>query len=276
MAEPETHRVTESTASTRSVEAAGLACIACGSEQYLDAGRPGRALRCASCDLADAAEGLVGLAWLDNEGSAVDYRPSAFVPSLLPAIRSEVGWQSHSDRLSDGALVAQPRLIAYQADDVSFVYSYTGIAAPLIPTPLTPAVAALRTLVEVMTGESFNSVHLNLYRTGADHVSWHTDEDAALYGDAPTIASVSFGAEREFVLRRMGGTPYTDGWLPVDPPRLVRYRLGAGDLLVMRGATQRHWEHMLAKTGAGALGEAAGAAERVNLTFRRTVARGPP
>ena len=52
---------------------------------------------------------------------------------------------------------------------------------------LTPRTISTTRLAEEMRDFSgagapfFNSAHLNLYRTGGDHVSWHTDEDVALY-----------------------------------------------------------------------------------------------
>ena len=75
-----------------------------------------------------------------------------------------------------------------------------------------------------------------------------------------TIASVSFGAPRDFVLRRMQGEPYTATWKARQPPQHTRYTLGDADLLVMRGGTQRHYEHAVLKAAAGG--------ERINVTFR--------
>ena len=166
-------------------------------------------------------------------------------------------------------MLLQPRLIAYQASDPSLVYSYEGLTTPLHPAPFTPAVAAIKEKAEALTGETFNSCHLNLYRTGGDHVSWHTDEDPPLYGPAPKIASVSFGATRDFVLRRMEGTPYAPDWAPATPSAMVRYTLGAGSLLIMSGSTQRHWEHCVLKEPRKP-GEAV-AGPRINITFRRVV-----
>ena len=54
---------------------------------------------------------------------------------------------------------------------------------------------------EALPGSYFNSVLLNRYKTGSDYVSWHAD-DEALYGPTPEIASVSFGCERDFLLRK--------------------------------------------------------------------------
>ena len=78
--------------------------------------------------------------------------------------------------------------LACQADDLSVAYSYPGLTAALQPAPFTPNVAAIKVAVEKLVGGTFNSCHLNLYRCGADHVSWHTDEDCELlapYVDHP-------------------------------------------------------------------------------------------
>lgn len=54
---------------------------------------------------------------------------------------------------------------------------------------------------EALPGSYFNSLLLNRYKTGSDYVSWHAD-DEPLYGPTPEIASVSFGCERDFILRK--------------------------------------------------------------------------
>lgn len=45
---------------------------------------------------------------------------------------------------------------------------------------------------------------LNRYKGGNDHVGWHSD-DEKLYGSAPEIASVSFGCDRDFFLKKKPG-----------------------------------------------------------------------
>lgn len=52
-----------------------------------------------------------------------------------------------------------------------------------------------------LPGSSFNSLLLNRYKGGSDSVGWHSD-DEKLYGSAPEIASVSFGCDREFLLKK--------------------------------------------------------------------------
>ena len=57
---------------------------------------------------------------------------------------------------------------------------------------------------KVLPGSSFNSLLLNRYKGGNDYVAWHSDDDK-LYGSAPEIASVSFGCDREFLLKKKPG-----------------------------------------------------------------------
>lgn len=78
------------------------------------------------------------------------------------------------------------------------------------------------------------------------------------------IASVSFGATRCFMMRRMQGVPYTDSWQPSASHEKVRFSLADGSLLVMRGATQRHWEHCVSS-------EDSSTGARINITFRRAL-----
>ena len=67
------------------------------------------------------------------------------------------------------------------------------------------------------------------------------------------IASLSFGAERIFKLRK-----YHDHKQKKD------IMLKNGSLLVMMGTTQMNWEHSIAK-------EKLPLGERINLTFRKIV-----
>lgn len=54
---------------------------------------------------------------------------------------------------------------------------------------------------KALPGSSFNSLLLNRYKGGNDYVGWHAD-DEKLYGATPEIASVSFGCERDFILKK--------------------------------------------------------------------------
>ena len=82
-------------------------------------------------------------------------------------------------------------------------------------------------------------------------MGWHSDDEAVL-GDNPDIASLSFGATRKFAFRHKA-----DG-------EKVALFLQHGQLIVMRGATQAHWQHAILKSRKIH-------APRVNLTFRTIV-----
>ncbi|KAF7120717.1 hypothetical protein RHSIM_Rhsim13G0140300 [Rhododendron simsii] len=59
----------------------------------------------------------------------------------------------------------------------------------------------LEAVHKTFPGSSFNSLLLNRYKGGNDYVGWHAD-DEKLYGSTPEIVSVSFGCDREFLLRK--------------------------------------------------------------------------
>jgi alkylated DNA repair dioxygenase AlkB len=90
----------------------------------------------------------------------------------------------------------------------------------------------------------------NLYRTGADSMGWHSDDEPKL-GPAPVLASLSFGATRRFVVRRKD-----------DKSRKIDVPLPGNSLLIMRGATQANWQHAIPKTRKPV-------GPRINLTFRK-------
>ncbi|QNH62110.1 alpha-ketoglutarate-dependent dioxygenase AlkB family protein [Hymenobacter sediminicola] len=168
--------------------------------------------------------------------------------ALLSELTTTIAWRQEPIKLF-GKEVMQPRLTAWYGDP-SARYQYSGLA--LEPYPWTPALERLRSQVEAATGTHFNSVLLNLYRSGQDSMGWHADNEPEL-GPTPIIASVSLGDTRRFRLK------------PRDPQRTqhapVSLELSAGSLLVMRGYTQRYWLHAVPKT-------ARPTGPRLNLTFR--------
>lgn len=140
-----------------------------------------------------------------------------------------------------------PRLQAWYGDPEA-VYSYS--KRTFVPHDWTAELQQLRCKIEQAIGASFNSVLVNFYRSGADGMGFHADNEPEL-GAAPVIASLSLGATRRFVFK------------PTDRQDKQRYEcdLVAGDLLVMSADTQRYWQHGLPKTRRPTAG-------RINLTFR--------
>ena len=174
------------------------------------------------------------------------FLPAAEAEALLAQLTTAVAWEQRSIRIF-GQEIPQPRLTAWYGDEEAR-YTYSGLAWE--PRPWLPALHALRQRLEAATGARFNSVLLNLYRDGRDSMGWHADDEPEL-GPAPAIASLSLGATRRFRLRPRAGLPHAPFGLD----------LPGGSLLLMRGLTQRHWQHALPKT-------ARPVGPRLNLTFR--------
>ena len=174
------------------------------------------------------------------------FLPPAEADALLAQLTAGAAWEQRTIRIFGEAL-PQPRLTAWYGDPAAR-YTYSGLTWE--PRPWLPALLALHHHLEAATGTSFNSVLLNLYRTGHDSMGWHADDEPEL-GPAPVIASLSLGATRRFRLRPRPGLTHPP--LGLDLPH--------GSLLLMRGSTQQHWQHALPKT-------ARPVGPRLNLTFR--------
>jgi len=168
-------------------------------------------------------------------------RPEA--DRLFESLACEVAWRRETATVM-GRRVAIPRLTAWHGEAG---YVYSGIR--LDPQPWNTPLLKLRAVAEALAGQTFNSVLLNLYRTGRDSVSWHADNEPGL-GRDPVIASLSLGAVRRFQLRHRRTRERIDLDLP------------HGSCLIMAGATQHNWLHQIPKT-------ARPVGPRINLTFRR-------
>ncbi len=165
--------------------------------------------------------------------------------ALFAQLRAEIAWEQHHLKIF-GRTLASPRLSCWIGDaDAVYTYSRTRFE----PRPWTPLLAALRLALRDCCAQDFNSVLCNLYRDGRDSMGWHSDDEPEL-GAEPTIASLSLGATRRFRLRHKR-----------DPSSRLELDLPAGSLLVMSGATQRHYRHDLPRA-------LRVAGPRLNLTFR--------
>ena len=166
---------------------------------------------------------------------------------LLASLLAETPWEDHALTIA-GREVPVPRRVAYYGQ---FPYTYSGIVHPAHALP--PAVAALRGRVEAVSGQPFNTVLMNLYRSGSDSVSWHSDDDYP-HGGHPGVASLSLGETRRFRIahKRHAGERYA-----ID--------LSAGGLLLMSGTSQLDYRHALPKS-------AKAHGPRLNLTFRHMAA----
>ena len=137
------------------------------------------------------------------------------------------------------------------------------------PRPLPPALDALRTYVEACTDQTFNFCLANYYAHGADSISWHSDDERFL-GPEPAIASLSLGARRDFCMKQK--PPARSRGTAVDAAEkgkgaqdeTLKWAMGCGDMLLMRGRTQGSWLHSVPKRKGGEADRG-----RINITFRK-------
>lgn len=155
-----------------------------------------------------------------------------------------VHWQ-HDEVMIFGKKMVTGRKTAWYGDE-EFKYTYSKMTKKA--RLWIPELLPLKLKVEQVTGLEFNSCLLNLYHSGEEGMSWHSDAEAEL-GPEPAIASVSLGAQRKFVLKHK------------DSAEKIELQLEPGSLLLMAGETQKHWLHSLPKTKKVK-------EPRINLTFR--------
>ncbi|AUN97174.1 alpha-ketoglutarate-dependent dioxygenase AlkB [Bacteriovorax stolpii] len=157
-----------------------------------------------------------------------------------------IKWRNDSITLY-GKTFPQPRLTAWYGDP-GVKYSYSNIHMQALPW--TPVLLKLKTQLENDLNVRFNSVLVNYYRDGNDHMSYHSDDEKEL-GPNPTIASLSFGETRSFQLKHKFDLEKKTVIIPITD----------GSLVVMKDELQHFWQHKISKTKK-IIGP------RVNLTFR--------
>ncbi|XP_048198738.1 DNA oxidative demethylase ALKBH2 [Perognathus longimembris pacificus] len=140
--------------------------------------------------------------------------------------------------------------------DAGLTYTFSGLT--LSPKPWLPVLERIRDRVSAVTGQTFNFVLVNRYKDGCDHIGEHRDDEREL-APGSSIASVSFGACRDFVFRRHKASRGQPGSRRGEA---VRLPLAHGSLLMMNHPTNTHWHHSLPIRKKVL-------APRVNLTFRR-------
>ncbi len=164
--------------------------------------------------------------------------------SLLRQLIDSIAWRQQQITVY-GKSYLQPRLSAWHGE---LSYSYSGIT--MKPLPWTQTLMRIKKCVEALAAYEFNSVLLNLYRDHNDSMGMHSDNEREL-GERPMIASLSLGEERTFLLKHKTRKDL----------KIIKLPLPTGSLLLMKGSTQTHWNHGIAK-------EKRPCGPRVNLTFR--------
>jgi alkylated DNA repair dioxygenase AlkB len=160
---------------------------------------------------------------------------------------SKVLWENDK-ALIFGKEIITKRKVAWYGDK-PFNYTYSKYTKQALAW--NEALMRLKSDVEKVSGNTFNSCLLNLYHDGSEGMAWHSDGEKDLE-DKGAIASVSLGAVRKFAFKHKVSKEKVD------------VILENGSLLMMRDETQSHWQHRLPPTKKVF-------SPRINLTFRTIV-----
>jgi alkylated DNA repair dioxygenase AlkB len=169
---------------------------------------------------------LDAVSWIDHQSGWLD--GSEY---LLEVLLDRVRWLQYRRPMYD-RMVDEPRLTVAYPPGSAWPHEVLG---------------DLSALLSARYGQQLGSLSLNLYRNGSDSVAWHGDRLGPNLLE-PVVAIVSLGAPRPFLVRPRGGG------------RSRSFPAGWGDLLVMGGRCQQHFEHAVPKV--------ARAGPRVSVMFR--------
>lgn len=162
----------------------------------------------------------------------------------LLVLTQTINWKP-DEVMMFGKRIITKRKAAWYGDQ-PFPYTYSKVTK--VALAFTPDLLILKEKAEVVSDETYNSCLLNLYHTGEEAMTWHSDDEKEIVPNS-AIASFSFGAQRKFSFKHKQ-TKHTTSLL-----------LEHGSLLVMKGETQTHWLHKLPPTKTVR-------SPRINLTFR--------
>ena len=162
-------------------------------------------------------------------------------------LTNDIKWKREKIRMWGREIVTKKRIAWYADEGKSYTYS----GSTFHPDQWNELLLEIKKHVEQYIKFQFNSVLLNEYPNGKVGMGWHSDDEREL-GIDPIIASLSFGANRDFIFKHK-----TDK--SVDN---IKIHLKSGSLLLMLGSTQHHWKHSLPK-------RLKVREPRINLTFRK-------
>lgn len=162
-------------------------------------------------------------------------------------LTNDIKWKREKIRMWGKEIVTKKRIAWYADEGKSYTYS----GSTFHPDQWNELLLEIKKYVEQYMNFQFNSVLLNEYPNGKVGMGWHSDDEREL-GIDPIIASLSFGANRDFIFKHK-----TDK--SVDN---IKIHLKSGSLLLMLGSTQHHWKHSLPK-------RLKVREPRINLTFRK-------
>lgn len=181
---------------------------------------------------------------------------------LMEQMLATYPWEQGKVRVF-GKMYDEPReTIFFSTKTKKYTYSGREVTAH----PLPPELEIIRADLSRICGVEFDSILVNLYRTGKKKIGMHSDKEESLVPGMP-IASVSLGATRHFDIHlkpmkdQKGAADYHPNHGETE---LTKFRIDLedGDLLIMGENSQRNYMHGVpAQANVGC---------RINLTLRVT------
>ena len=162
-------------------------------------------------------------------------------------LTNDIKWKREKIRMWGREIVTKKRIAWYADEGKSYTYS----GSTFHPEQWNKLLLEIKKYVEHYIKFQFNSVLLNEYPNGKVGMGWHSDDEREL-GIDPIIASLSFGANRDFIFKHKTDKSFEN----------IKIHLKSGSLLLMLGSTQHHWKHSLPK-------RLKVREPRINLTFRK-------
>ena len=165
----------------------------------------------------------------------------------LKHLTNDIKWKREKIRMWGREIITKKRIAWYADEGKSYTYS----GSTFHPEQWNKLLLEIKKYVEHYIKFQFNSVLLNEYPNGKVGMGWHSDDEREL-GIDPIIASLSFGANRDFIFKHKTDKSFEN----------IKIHLKGGSLLLMLGSTQHHWKHSLPK-------RLKVREPRINLTFRK-------
>ena len=192
---------------------------------------------------------------IEDEGASAPYIDEFFskdeADAYLQKLMGETPWVGETVKIFGRERPARRRTCFY--GDTGVTYGYTGLKKAA--APWTATMLKIKEAVEAHEKTTFNYALLNLYVDGRDMIGWHADDETDLVPGG-VIASISLGAERDFMIKKMDNAAHM----------LVKIALAHGSLLTMKGDMQRRYKHSVPERKKCAKA-------RINITFRQVVVR---
>ncbi|KIY49631.1 hypothetical protein FISHEDRAFT_65098 [Fistulina hepatica ATCC 64428] len=198
-----------------------------------------------------------------------DLVPPAEAQDLFKRVLNEVQWDTMHHRGGD-----VPRLVAVQGEVLEDggvpLYRHPADESPPL-LAFTPTVELIREHVQREVGHPLNHALIQLYRSGADYISEHSDKTIDIVRGSK-IANVSLGAERAMTLYlkkdAASGVPHVRG----EPRPAQRFALPHNSVFIMGPETNARWQHAVKRDRriptTRTAAENAEDGVRISLTFR--------